>query len=93
MPQARMRNAFPSAADYILIDSGAGSGKTFDWNFLNSQKIEKPWFLAGGINSGNIEQAMMLNPFAVDVSGGAETDGLKDREKILRLVKLAHKEK
>ncbi len=80
-------------SDYILIDSGAGSGKTFDWNFLNSQKIEKPWFLAGGINSGNIEQAMMFNPFAVDVSGGAETDGLKDREKILRLVKLAHKEK
>jgi len=73
-------------ADYFLIDSGAGSGKTFDWSKLGSVKIPRPWFLAGGINIKNIEQAMELNPLAIDVSSGAETDGVKDRKKILELV-------
>jgi phosphoribosylanthranilate isomerase len=85
-----------SRADYYLIDSGAGSGKTFNWELLDSAKINalistKPWFLAGGIDPGNIEQAMAFNPFALDVSSGAETDGVKDREKIERLTALARK--
>jgi len=71
--------------DYFLIDSGAGSGKTFDWKQLDAVKLSKPWFLAGGINISNIKQAMKLNPFAIDVSSGAETDGIKDRKKILEL--------
>jgi len=71
--------------DYFLIDSGAGSGKTFDWKKLRSVKFPKPWFLAGGINIENIKQAMALKPFAIDVSSGVETDYVKDREKILRL--------
>jgi len=84
-------NSLSNAADYFLIDSGSGSGKSFDWKLLNSIKINKPWFLAGGINSGNIEDAIALNPFAVDVSSGAETDGIKDREKILQLTAIAKK--
>jgi len=75
-----------SGADYLLLDSGAGSGKTFNWNSLNSVKFSKPWFLAGGIDINNIDKAKALNPFAVDVSSGAETDGIKDRKKILQLV-------
>jgi phosphoribosylanthranilate isomerase len=71
--------------DYFLIDSGAGSGKTFDWKQLDAVKLSKPWFLAGGINIDNIKQAMELSPFAIDVSSGAETDGIKDRKKILEL--------
>jgi len=82
-------NNIPSNADYILLDSGAGSGKTFDWDQLKSIKFSKPWFLAGGINIKNIKQAFELNPFAVDVSSGAETDGIKDRKKILDLVAAA----
>ena len=78
-------------ADYILIDSGAGSGKTFNWDLLKKLKIEKPWFLAGGINPDNIVKALALNPFAVDVSSGAETDGIKNREKILQLIAIARK--
>jgi len=74
-----------NVVDYFLIDSGAGSGKTFDWKQLGSLKIPRPWFLAGGININNIKQAMELNPFAIDVSSGAETDGVKDRKKILEL--------
>jgi phosphoribosylanthranilate isomerase len=80
-------------ADYYLIDSGAGSGKTFDWNLLRPgtpcaswlQSLGKNWFLAGGITTENIEQAMALNPFAADISGGAETNGIKDRNKIVQL--------
>jgi phosphoribosylanthranilate isomerase len=78
-------------SDYILIDSGAGSGKTFNWDLLKKLKIEKPWFLAGGINPDNITKAIALNPFAVDVSSGAETDGIKNREKILQLIAIARK--
>jgi phosphoribosylanthranilate isomerase len=51
----------------------------------------KPWFLAGGIGLDNIAAAMALGPFAVDVSSGAETNGVKDREKILRLTAMARK--
>jgi len=80
-------------ADYYLIDSGAGSGKTFDWQQLKSIKIKKPWFLAGGIGLKNVEQAMALKPFAIDISSGAETDGIKDREKILELVSIVRKGK
>jgi len=79
----------PANADYIMLDSGAGSGKPFNWNTLKSIKFSKPWFLAGGINIKNIEQALELNPFAVDISSGAETNGLKDRKKILDLVTAA----
>jgi phosphoribosylanthranilate isomerase len=74
-----------NVVDYFLIDSGAGSGKTFDWEQLASVKFPKPWFLAGGINIKNIKQAMALNPYAVDVSSGVETDGVKNRKKILEL--------
>ena len=76
---------YQTNADYLLIDSGAGSGKTFDWELLKYYKFSKPWFLAGGINIKNIKDVMPLNPFAVDVSSGAETDSIKDREKILKL--------
>jgi len=80
-----------TGADYYLIDSGAGSGKAFNWKKLASLKISKPWFLAGGINAENIKQAMALNPFAIDVSSGAETDGVKDRKKIIQLVSIVKK--
>ena len=83
------RFALPASADFILLDSGAGSGKTFNWDDLHVLKTKRPWFLAGGINIGNIKKAMELNPFGVDISSGAETDGVKDRKKILELVKAA----
>jgi phosphoribosylanthranilate isomerase len=78
-------------ADYYLIDSGAGSGKTFDWSVLNSRPFDKPWFLAGGIIADNIAQAMSYQPFCIDISGGAETDGIKNREKIVQLTAIVRK--
>jgi len=87
----------PSSSDYYLIDSGAGSGMAFDWELLNSPRIEavkaKPWFLAGGIGLDNIEKALSLNPYALDISSGAETDGIKDREKIVQLTAMVRKGK
>jgi phosphoribosylanthranilate isomerase len=84
-----------TSADYYLLDSGAGSGKAFDWAplapggglFGEAGLVNgKPWFLAGGVNLENIDRAVALAPFCVDASSGAETDGMKDREKIKRLV-------
>ena len=88
-----LSSPLPSFADYYLIDSGAGSGKAFNWELLQSKgmnalKGEKPWFLAGGISLENIEQALCFNPYALDVSSGVETDGLKDPKKIVHLVSL-----
>lgn len=75
-------------ADYLLLDSGAGgTGMKFDWNLLDKE-IKKPFFLAGGINAENVEQAIkLINPFAIDISSGVETNGYKDRYKILDIVR------
>ena len=76
-------------SDYLLFDYGTGgTGKSFPWEFLSHCK--RPFFLAGGINATNIKQAKHYRPFCIDVSSGAETDGCKDKEKILTLVKEAH---
>ncbi len=67
--------AFPS--DFILLDNGCGTGQTFDWQLIS--EIDRPFFLAGGINTDNVAQAInTLRPYAVDISSGVETDGYKD---------------
>lgn len=73
-----------STASYILLDSGGGSGQTFDWEL--APKINKPLFIAGGISIDNMREAIdFFNPFALDVSSSVETDGFKDYEKIINL--------
>ena len=72
-------------ADYYLLDSGAGSGKTFNWDLIDPGAMDKPWFLAGGIGIENIKEAMALKPYGIDLSSAAETNGIKDRKKILQL--------
>jgi phosphoribosylanthranilate isomerase len=52
----------------LLLDSGAGTGRTFEWNFI--PRLEKPFFLAGGISEENLEGALSLQPFCVDISSG-----------------------
>jgi phosphoribosylanthranilate isomerase len=84
-----------AAADFLLLDSGAGSGRTLDWAALHpllsgAAFARRPWFLAGGIGLHNIAEALRLGPFGIDISSGAERDGIKDREKILRLVEQVH---
>jgi len=82
---ADVERALTSPADFLLLDSGGGSGRPFDW--AHAAACTRPYFLAGGVHTGNIDQAAALRPFAVDVSSGAETDGIKDRDKILELVR------
>ncbi len=82
-----VRNAQNIDADFLLFDSGTGSGKTFDHSLIRRSEITKPFFLAGGLTPENLAQvAREVNPYAVDLSGGIEADKLKDREKILRAV-------
>ena len=79
--QTDLRAAEQSSADYILLDSGAGCGKTFDWNLL--EQVRRPYFLAGGLELSNVGDAIRkLQPYAVDVSSGIETDGKKDEKKM-----------
>ena len=77
-----------SQADYLLFDAPvAGSGRTFDWGQLDTTELAQPFFIAGGLNEDNVEEAIQhFTPFAVDVSSGVETDGQKDQEKIRRFI-------
>jgi len=68
----------------LLLDSHApgeagGSGEPFDWNSI-PDKLPQPVILAGGLNAGNVAQAIKtVQPYAVDVSSGVEKNpGIKD---------------
>ncbi len=75
-------------SDYLLLDSGKGSGKTFDWNLIKKD-LKKDFFLAGGLNSSNILQAISeFNPYAVDLSSALEVDGFKDENKIKEIMEI-----
>jgi phosphoribosylanthranilate isomerase len=83
-----------AGADYLLLDHGAGgTGQSFDWALLEGGKflaeLPVPCFLAGGIDVYNVEEALALKPFGIDVSSGAETGGVKDRDKMIRLTAMA----
>lgn len=72
--------------DYVLLDNGkGGTGKSFAWQLLSGGMPDRV-FLAGGVNTDNINEAIKLKPYCIDVSSGAETNGIKDREKIIKLV-------
>ena len=86
-----VKSAEASLADYILLDSGQGSGKAFDWELLRD--IKRDYFLAGGLDPENVSDAIRaLHPFAVDVSSGIETDHIKDKNKMVAFVSAVRKE-
>jgi phosphoribosylanthranilate isomerase len=89
---ADLEKARRSSADYVLLDNGAGgTGTAFDWALLKG--FDRPYFLAGGLGPGNVRQAIMaLDPFAVDVSSGIETNGAKDYMKMTAFVNAARHE-
>lgn len=82
-------------ADAVLLDTyhpqmAGGTGKTFDWNIAGKIKTTKPIILAGGLNPNNVMEAIKtVKPFAVDVSSGVETGGVKDISKIREFIKKA----
>jgi phosphoribosylanthranilate isomerase len=76
-----------STASALLLDTyqpglPGGTGKTFDGSMI--QRVNKPIILAGGLHASNVLQAIhQVQPYAVDVSGGVESDkGIKSHEKI-----------
>lgn len=81
-----IEKAQASAADYVLLDSGGGgTGKAFDRELL--ARIDRPYFLAGGLDASTVGEAVKRwRPYAVDVSSGIETDGVKDAEKMRRFM-------
>ncbi|MEZ3485426.1 MAG: phosphoribosylanthranilate isomerase [Lachnospiraceae bacterium] len=80
-----------STADYILLDSGAGTGTVFDWKLI--QDIQRPYFLAGGLSPDNVGEAVRyLQPYALDVSSGIETGGRKDKIKMAAFAAAVRKE-
>jgi phosphoribosylanthranilate isomerase len=83
-----------SSADLILLDNGKGTGNLFDWGIIREcceeKGFDRPFFIAGGIGLQNIGEALKTPAYGIDLSGGAETDGIKDPEKIRKLVETVH---
>lgn len=78
--------------EYLLLDSGKGSGKTFNWDLIN-KNISKDFFLAGGLNITNFNQAIAeFQPYGIDLSSGVETNDYKDEEKIRKIMELKNEE-
>jgi len=80
----------PGARGLLLdtfVDGYGGGGKTFDWSLI-PPGIERPLVLSGGLDSGNVGEAIeRLRPWAVDVSSGVEVEkGIKDAAKIAAFV-------
>lgn len=72
-------------ADYIMVDSGQGSGQTLTWQPLPT--ITKPLILAGGLTPENVAQAIsVVQPTIVDVSSGVEVAHHKSIAKIQQFV-------
>lgn len=83
---ADIAKADGSSADLVLLDSGGGTGKTFDHSLARG--MTRPYFLAGGLTPENVGAAAAeLRPFAVDASSSLETDGFKDFDKMAAFVK------
>lgn len=85
-------------SDAILLDSGnqslpvkelGGTGRIHDWSVSATirEKVQLPIFLAGGLNPGNIREAIAaVRPYGVDVCSGLRTDGRLDTAKVSAFV-------
>lgn len=81
-----------SSVDMLLFDAyhkdeRGGTGEVFDWSSLDA--FERPFMLAGGIDSTNVARAIRtIRPYGIDISSGIETNGVKDDEKITAFTKI-----
>lgn len=84
-----------SVIDYFLFDTQTpehgGSGKVFDWKLLSNYKLEKPYFLSGGIDLSHVKTIKEINDrwlYAIDLNSKFEVEpGLKDVEKLKEFFK------
>lgn len=84
---ADVARAVRSQADFLLLDNGpGGTGRRFDWSLVKG--VERPFFLAGGLCPENVAEAVRtVRPYAVDVSSGIETGGVKDAARMQAFVR------
>ncbi len=83
-------HTYEAVADMLLFDAKAteglpgGNGLAFDWQMLAGKTFKKPWFLSGGLNIDNVEEALRISgALAVDVSSSLEAArGVKDPERV-----------
>ena len=79
-------------ADKLLLDSFSeesygGTGKVMDFAVLDQADIRKPYFIAGGLTVENLPEILKkAEPYWIDISSGIETEGVKDREKMLKVI-------
>lgn len=90
---------YKDVADFFLFDARApkdmdealpgGNALTFDWNILTNANISRPWILAGGLNPGNVVEAVRISGAnSVDVSSGVEDrPGVKSVRKIHKFIR------
>jgi phosphoribosylanthranilate isomerase len=78
-------------ADFIMLDTkgptGGGTGLTHNWSLSAKIRdaVDRPVFLAGGLNPSNVEQAIkVVRPYAVDVATGVESSPGKKDPKLMR---------
>lgn len=84
---------YDAVCDYYLFDTGGlkesfgGTGKQFDWSILTKAKIEKPFFLSGGIGPDDAPKVKAFKHpdfFGVDINSLFEKEpGVKDMSKVL----------
>lgn len=75
-------------SDFLLFDTlsskaRGGLGVAFDWSLLNG--LKRDFFLAGGVNCENIDSALKLNPYVIDISSGVEKNGIKNLQLMMEI--------
>jgi len=86
-------------ADKLLLDSFSeesygGTGKVMDFAVLKQAEIRKPYFIAGGLTVDNLPEILRnTEPYGIDISSGIETGGVKDREKMRKVIQLCKRRK
>lgn len=85
--------------DFILLDSGnpkaaiktlGGTGNTHNWEISRKlvNEVNRPVFLAGGLNAGNVREAIeLVKPYGVDICNGVRTEGKLDEGKLRTFVR------
>lgn len=88
-----IREAEELTADKLLLDSFSedsygGTGKIMDFSVLEQTDIRMPYFIAGGLTVDNLSEIIeKTGPYGIDISSGIETGGIKNREKMLQVIK------
>ena len=87
-----IQKAVELPADKLLLDSFSedsygGTGKVMDFDVLRQADIHKPYFIAGGLTIDNLPGILAdTEPYGIDISIGIETGGVKDRDKMIRVI-------